>query len=503
MAVVATAGHVDHGKSTLVRLLTGTEPDRWAQERERGLTIDLGYAWTDLDGVHLSLVDVPGHERFAANMLAGLGPVAGVMFVVAADTGWARQSEEHARAIAALGLGEVLLVVTRSDLVDGAAAGDVARDAEAHLAELGVPPRETVLVSGRTGAGVDDLRRALRRLAVAVGTPAPRVPVRLWIDRAFTVRGAGTVVTGTLGAGTMRLEDELVLRGAAVRVRGLHTSDAPVAEVVGPVRVAVNLRGVDLDEVARGDVLLDPRLPDAAAVVDVTTHAPWLVVGPRTPLPRQLVLHLGTAAVGVHVHELSDGRVRLRPKRPLHIAVGDRGVLRDPGLHEVRAGVEVVAVDPPRRHGPRRAVAGGGSARTRPSVDARPAGAAAAGDAEESLAPLIGHLATAPLTPPTRAQLEEWGVTPHLLAGAERAGQVTRVGGLVLAGDAVARAADAAAGLVQPFGPRELAVALDTSRRVVIALLERLDTTMVTRRLPDGSRVLREDSGPHTRRGRP
>src|SRR6476620_9416664 len=129
MAVVATAGHVDHGKSTLVRLLTGTEPDRWAEERDRGLTIDLGYAWTDLDGVHLSLVDVPGHERFAANMLAGLGPVAGVMFVVAADEGWARQSEEHARAVAALGLREVLLVVTRCDLVDESRALRSARAA--------------------------------------------------------------------------------------------------------------------------------------------------------------------------------------------------------------------------------------------------------------------------------------------------------------------------------------------------------------------------------------
>ena len=168
MAVVATAGHVDHGKSTLVRLLTGTEPDRWAQERARGLTIDLGYAWTDLDGVHLSLVDVPGHERFAANMLAGLGPVAGVMFVVAADAGWARQSEEHARAIAALGLREVLLVITRCDLVEPATARAVTVDAADHLGALGLSAREAVRVSGRSGEGLPGLRAALRRLALTL-----------------------------------------------------------------------------------------------------------------------------------------------------------------------------------------------------------------------------------------------------------------------------------------------------------------------------------------------
>ena len=506
MAVVATAGHVDHGKSTLVRLLTGTEPDRWAQERARGLTIDLGYAWTDLDGVHLSLVDVPGHERFAANMLAGLGPVAGVMFVVAADAGWARQSQEHARAIAALGLREVLLVVTRCDLVDPTTAVAVGQDAADRLGALGLSARETSRVSGRTGEGLPGLRAALRRLCLAVAAADPCTPVRLWLDRAFAVRGAGTVVTGTLSAGTLRVEDELVLRGTRVRVRGLHSSDHAVAEVRGPARVAVNLRGVRLDHVARGDVLLDPRLPAAAAVVDVTIHQPWLrdlpgrppgsTAAPHAagtpaphaarssaphssprPLARQLVLHIGTAAVTVHVHVLPDGRVRLRPLTALPLALGDRGVLRDPGRHEVRAGVEVVGLDPvPRRTSgrPRRTTVTAGQF-----------------ERDGPLGRLDDWWADRPLVPPTRGQLEAWGFTAHLLAGAEHAGQVTRVGGLVLAGDAVQRAAEVVVRLDQPFRPGEVAAALQTSRRVAIALLERLDATMVTRRLPDGTRVVR------------
>src|SRR5690349_18532468 len=190
MAVVATAGHVDHGKSTLVRLLTGMEPDRWAAERERGLTIDLGYAWTDLDGQRVSLVDVPGHEHFTGNMLAGLGPVAAVMFVVAADDGWCPQSQEHARAIAALGIAHVLLVVTRCDLVDGAPAEAQARQ---RFAELGVPVAGCVHVSGRTGDGLPALRSALARLAAEsapepgderpVPEPGVAPPVRLWLDR--------------------------------------------------------------------------------------------------------------------------------------------------------------------------------------------------------------------------------------------------------------------------------------------------------------------------------
>src|SRR5689334_8005713 len=207
MHVVATAGHVDHGKSTLVRALTGMEPDRWAEERRRGMTIDLGFAWTTLDsGVEVAFVDVPGHERFVTTMLAGLGPVPAVLLAVAADEGWMPQSAEHVDALTALGVRHGLLVVTRSDLMEPELARDEAR---AHLAGTPLADIPAVCVSARTGQGMDALRAALDGLAAALPVPDPRADVRLWVDRGFTIRGAGTVVTGTLAAGRIRVDDEL------------------------------------------------------------------------------------------------------------------------------------------------------------------------------------------------------------------------------------------------------------------------------------------------------
>ena len=200
MHVIATAGHVDHGKSTLVRMLTGMEPDRWAEERRRGMTIDLGYAWTSLpSGETLAFVDVPGHQRFIGNMLAGLGPAPAVMIVVAADEGWREQSTEHLAAATALGIRDGLLVVTRSDLADPA---DALAESRRHLAASTIADAESVAVSGATGAGLAELRAALDRLVARLPPPSVQERVRLWVDRAFTIRGAGTVVTGTLGAGT-------------------------------------------------------------------------------------------------------------------------------------------------------------------------------------------------------------------------------------------------------------------------------------------------------------
>ena len=169
MQVIATAGHVDHGKSTLVRALTGMEPDRWAEERRRGMTIDLGYAWTSLpSGRTLAFVDVPGHQRFIGNMLAGLGPAPAVMMVVAADEGWREQSAEHLAAASALGIRHGLLVITRSDLADPAATVEQSRR---RLADSTIAAAETVVVSGATGAGLNDLRAALDRLIA--GLPPP------------------------------------------------------------------------------------------------------------------------------------------------------------------------------------------------------------------------------------------------------------------------------------------------------------------------------------------
>ncbi|MET7867078.1 selenocysteine-specific translation elongation factor [Micromonospora taraxaci] len=342
MFVVATAGHVDHGKSTLVRALTGMEPDRWAEERRRGMTIDLGFAWTTLpSGGTVAFVDVPGHERFVPNMLAGVGPVPAALIVVAADEGWMPQSAEHLAALDALGVAYGLLAVTRADLADPGPATARAR-AEIAATSLGAVP--AVAVSGLTGAGLPELRSALDRLAARVPAPAVDDPVRLWVDRSFTVRGSGTVVTGTLGGGRLRAGDELEVAGGdePVRVRGLHSLGEARPEVTAVARVAVNLRGTPRDRLGRGDALLTPGRFHSTDLVDVR-----LAGDPAADLPATLTLHVGSAAVPVRVRPLGPDTVRLRLARPLPLLVGDRALLRDPGRHHVTGGVRVLDVAPP------------------------------------------------------------------------------------------------------------------------------------------------------------
>src|SRR5580700_415444 len=283
MQVIATAGHVDHGKSTLVRALTGMEPDRWAEERRRGMTIDLGYAWTKLPtGEEIAFVDVPGHERFTTNMLAGVGPVPAVLLVIAADEGWAAQTDEHVRALDALRVRHGLVAVTRSDLADPAAA--IAETAE-RLAATTLAGIPAVSVSGETGAGLDELRRALGVLARELPPADPEARVRLWVDRSFTVRGSGTVVTGTLAAGTLRRGDSLELGDSIVSVRALQRLGQPAEEVRAPARVAVNLRGLAHEGIRRGDTLLTPGTWRRTSVVDVR--------GGGGKVPSHVVVHIG------------------------------------------------------------------------------------------------------------------------------------------------------------------------------------------------------------------
>ena len=355
MQVIATAGHVDHGKSTLVRALTGMEPDRWAEERRRGMTIDLGFAWTTLaSGTEVAFVDVPGHERFVTTMLAGVGPVPAVLLVVAADEGWMPQSAEHVDALTALGVRHGLLVVTRSDLMEPDLARDEARE---HLRGTPLAEVPAVCVSAATGQGLDALRAALDDLAAALPVPDAHADVRLWVDRAFTIRGAGTVVTGTLPAGRLRVDDELELLGEAgprrVTVRGLQSLGAPRDRVGGVARVAVNLRGVPREAVTRGDVLLTPDRWRPSAELDVRLTGVRDPVPEPADLPEQLTLHVGSAAVPVRVRPLGAGTVRLRADRPVPLRVGDRAVLRDPGRRRVLAGLTVLDVAPPplRRRG--------------------------------------------------------------------------------------------------------------------------------------------------------
>jgi selenocysteine-specific elongation factor len=340
MHVVATAGHVDHGKSTVVRALTGMEPDRWAEERRRGLTIDLGFAWTDLpSGETVAFVDVPGHERFVPNMLAGVGPVPAAMVVVAADEGWMPQSAEHVAALDALGVRHGLLVVTRTDLADPAPA---TAQALARLADTSLGELEPVAVSAPTGAGLDQLRSALDRLVSRLPAPDTDAPVRLWIDRSFTIRGAGTVVTGTLGAGELRVGDELRLAGVPVRIRGLQSLGRNTDRVPAVARVAVNLRGVDRDRVRRGDALVTPGRFHQTDLVDVRVTG-----DPVDSLPPTVTLHIGSAAVTARIRPLGDDTARLRLSRPLPLHLGDRALLRDPGRHHVAGAAIVLDVTPP------------------------------------------------------------------------------------------------------------------------------------------------------------
>ena len=338
MYVVATAGHVDHGKSTLVRALTGMEPDRWAEERRRGMTIDLGYAWTTLpSGEDLAFVDVPGHQRFIGNMLAGLGPAPAVLFVVAADEGWRRQSAEHLAAVHALGLTHGLLAVTRSDLTDPAPA---VAEASEQLARTSLGDVPAVAVSGRTGQGLPELRAALSALTTRLPAPGLDARVRLWVDRAFTIQGSGTVVTGTLAAGTLAVGDELELDGGTVRVRGLQQLGQQREQVHAVSRVAVNLRGVPREQVTRGQALLSPGQWRTTSLLDVRLG------GAADDLPAELVLHLGAASVPVHVRPLGGRHARLSLLHPLPVQTGDRAILRDPGRQAVADGVLVLDTEP-------------------------------------------------------------------------------------------------------------------------------------------------------------
>ncbi|TNC25083.1 selenocysteine-specific translation elongation factor [Amycolatopsis alkalitolerans] len=342
MYVVATAGHVDHGKSTLVRTLTGMEPDRWAEERRRGLTIDLGFAWTQLrPGVTVAFVDVPGHERFVPNMLAGIGPVPAALFVVAADEGWMPQSAEHLAALHALDVRHGLCVITRSDLAD---PGPAIEQARTEIARTSLGDVETVAVSAPAGTGMAELRAALDRLVTGLPRPDVDAPVRLWVDRSFSVRGSGTVVTGTLAAGRLRVGDELEVVSLArtARVRALQALHEPVSEVDAMARVAVNLRGIERHELRRGDALLTPDQFHLSDTIDVRVHG-----DPAADLPRSVMLHFGSAAVPARVRPIGADTARLSLAHQLPLRIGDRGLLRNPGAHHIGGGLTVLDVAPP------------------------------------------------------------------------------------------------------------------------------------------------------------
>jgi selenocysteine-specific elongation factor len=277
-------------------------------------------------------------------MLAGAGPAPAVLFVVAADGGWMPQSSEHLAALDTLGVRHAVLAITRADLADPEPAMATAR---ARLAETALGEVDAVAVSGRTGAGLDELRAALSGMLHAIPAADPDADVRWWIDRSFSIVGAGTVVTGTLTAGTVRAGDELLVAstGERVVVRGVESLGRWIDVASGVARVAANLRGVHRSEIRHGDALLSPRHWQLTSEVDVLIDA--------ESLPREAALHIGSAGVGVRVRPLGPSIARLRLATPLPLRVGDRALLRDPGAHRIVTRVDVLDPVPPdlRRRG--------------------------------------------------------------------------------------------------------------------------------------------------------
>jgi selenocysteine-specific elongation factor len=450
--VIATAGHVDHGKSALVRALTGMEPDRWAEERRRGLTIDLGFAWLVLpDGGRLALVDVPGHERFVSNMLAGVGPVPAVLFVVAADGGWMPQSAEHLAAIDALGISRGLLAVTRADLAE---PGPALRRASEEIARTSLGRVRAVAVSSVTGAGLPELRAALAELASGLPAPDDGAPVRLWVDRVFSMTGSGTVVTGTLPAGTVRTGDELLVApsGRPVRIRAIESLGEKVEQARGVARVAVNLRSTPPGALARGVALVEPGGWTLTAAIDVRLAGPpggWPDESPR--LPREMTVHIGSARTVARVRQFGGPFARLSLRDPLPLHVADRLLLRDPGAARVPPG------------GTRRA--GGGTAATAAGTAAAAGqGGAATGPAGW---PAIAGAIVLDVSPPplprrgaaaaVRRQLGGWPDPPGAADLLRRRGLARpaelRAMGLAVAEAGAARAGDARADDTARDGP--------------------------------------------------
>jgi len=357
--VVATAGHVDHGKSTLVEALTGTDPDRFAEEKARGLTIDLGFATTTLpSGAALSLVDVPGHVRFIKNMLAGVGAVDACLFVVAATEGWKPQSEEHLRILELLGVRHGVVALTKVGPADDDLVDLAHLEVEERVAGTFLEGAPVVSSDAPTGVGLDNLRAALEDLLAATPTAVDHGRPRLWIDRAFSARGAGTVVTGTLTGGRLHADDELAIHpsGSPVRVRSLQNHHAERDELPPGSRCAVNLVGVAHDEVVLGHVLFRSDQWHHTTVVEAALRVLDRLDHPVSRRGAHVV-YLGSGEHPVRMRILgpdaldpgTEGTVRIHLPEPLPLLPGDRFVLRESGRAGTVGGGEVLDVDPTER----------------------------------------------------------------------------------------------------------------------------------------------------------
>ncbi|HFK6081540.1 TPA: selenocysteine-specific translation elongation factor [Enterobacter cloacae] len=344
--IIATAGHVDHGKTTLLQAITGVNADRLPEEKKRGMTIDLGYAyWPQPDGRVLGFIDVPGHEKFLSNMLAGVGGIDHALLVVACDDGVMAQTREHLAILQLTGNPQLTVALTKADRVDATRINEVREAVQATLREYGFTDAalfETVATEGR---GIDALRHHLQQLSSREHASHHRF--RLAIDRAFTVKGAGLVVTGTALSGEVKVGDTVWLTGInkPMRVRGLHAQNQPVDHAHAGQRIALNIAGdAEKAQLNRGDWLLSeaPPVPSERVIVSLQTHislSQW----------QPLHIHHAASHITGRVSLLENDLAELVFDTPLWLADNDRLVLRDISARETLAGARVVALNPPRR----------------------------------------------------------------------------------------------------------------------------------------------------------
>ncbi len=361
MHVIGTAGHVDHGKSRLVEALTGIDPDRLKEEKEREMTIDLGFAWLTLpSGEPVGIVDVPGHRDFIENMLAGVGGIDAALFVVAADEGVMPQTREHLAILDLLGVRNGVVALTKTDLVEDEEWLELVQiDVAELLEDTALADASIVPVSVRTGQGLPTLLEELDRLLENAPPRSDLGRPRLPIDRVFTIAGFGTVVTGTLVDGHLQVgqEVEVLPQGLKARVRGLQTHKERIERAVPGSRVAINLTGVSIDEVQRGDVVTTPGWLKPTMLIDV--HLRYLASAPR-PLRHNATLKFfsGSAEVMARARLLDseaiapggEGWVQLRLAEPVALVRGDRFIGRQPSPAVTVGGGQIVDPHPRRRH---------------------------------------------------------------------------------------------------------------------------------------------------------
>jgi selenocysteine-specific elongation factor len=481
---LGTAGHIDHGKSALIHALTGIDPDRLPEEQARGVSIELGYASLQLpSGTSLSVVDVPGHERYVRTMVAGATGIDLYLMVIAADDGVMPQTREHAAVLRALGIEHGVLAVTKSDVADPERAA-------AQAAEL-LPSREVVPVSARTGEGLDELCAALDRVAAAVPRRSGDAgATRLHVDRVFTVRGAGTVATGTLWSGQIARRDRLqvVPGGLLARAREVQVHDHTVERALAGQRVAVNLAGLRHDQIARGDLLTDVA-SELHETFRLDVEMSFASNDPEPETGTRVHIHHGTRETPTRLTWLGGPFWQLRLERPLIAIAGDRFVMRRIAPPDTLGGGRVLDAHP-RRHGPGRELLARLTRLARGEPEPEPERVAAAPRPRRPV-PEPAPLTASSLALETR--LREAGFEPpsdHELDGEDL--NALRAGGRVVRLSRTLHchvdALDAAQRrVIELAGERGGAVtlaqlrdALGTSRRFAQAVLEHLDSERIT-----------------------